>query len=120
RARAGPGFRPWRLAGRSLCGRVRDRGGQGFSHCDAGRHGYPLDVGSVGPHRGHTTGVHSLCRQGAGEAPERGMSMNLGRRIVVTVGWNLAFALVPWAMFHISRAVMLWGAFRGYWDMPYW
>lgn len=46
--------------------------------------------------------------------------MRLRTRIRRTILWNLALFLVPWSLFHASRFIMLWGAYRGYWDAPYW
>lgn len=46
--------------------------------------------------------------------------MKLRTRIWVTVLWNLALFFVPWTLYQVSRFVMLWGAYRGYWDAPYW
>lgn len=45
--------------------------------------------------------------------------MRLRQRVARTVGWNLALFLVPWFLFHAARAIALWGAYRGYWEVYY-
>jgi len=43
--------------------------------------------------------------------------MTLRRRILHTTVWNLVLILVPISVYHITQAVTMWGALRGYWPL---